>query len=682
MAQKHMTQKSAASSQVAQRKDVSPYLPMTRQECIDRGWLPENESDHDPAIHGLDFVLVSGDAYVDHPSFANAVIARLLEARGHRVAILPQPDWKSAEPFKVFGAPRIAWLISAGNLDSHLNHYTAHKKPRSDDQYSPGGRSGLRPDGATIVYSQRCREAFKGVPIIAGGVEVSMRRMAHVDYWHEKVKRSLILDARVDLAVYGMGEKALLGIIDRLQAGEKIEEIHDIPGTAYAIGKHGRPHFYPEKNWQQGTPWWEQTGDFTDSILELPSYDEIRGHDDASKERFARAQHLFHREQNPDSAPILVQRHGDHTLVVNRPMKALETDELDRVFSLPYNKEPHPSYGDETIPAHETVKFSINIMRGCFGGCTFCAITEHQGRAVSSRSEESVLQEVEDLNRLQGYKGVISDLGGPTANMYRMRCTRPEIEARCRRPSCVHPTICKLLGTDHGPVKQLMQKVRDSDGVKMVHVASGVRMDLANLDQEYIDDLAAHHVGGHLKVAPEHIDDDTLKLMKKPGMDTYLEFEERFQEASHKAGKEQYLVPYFLSSHPGCEQSAAVDIAEFLQARRLRPQQVQDFIPTPGTPATCMWWTGLDPTRMKEVFVENKMRNKRKQRAMLQWWKPENAPLVKELLQDTGRTDLIGNHEGALIPHDRIQKGSKGSPARKKPAGRSRIPGKGKSRGR
>ena len=639
------------------RGDLSPYLPVTRQECVDLGWLPAKGEPFDESNHGVDFVLISGDAYVDHPSFANAVIGRLLEARGHRVAILPQPNWKSVEPFRAFGEPRVAWLVSAGNLDSHLNHYTAHKKPRSDDQYSPAGRAGLRPDGATIVYSQRCREAYKNVPIIAGGVEVSMRRLAHVDYWHERVKRSLILDARIDIAVYGMGEKALVEIIDRLIAGEPVDSIRNVAGTAYSLGKYGRPHFYDEASWQSETPWWLQETQQQPEVIELPSFDEIRGEDEQSKSRFARAQHIFHREQNPDSAPILMQRHGDHTVVVNRPMKALESEELDALFALPYNKEPHPVYEGQKIPAHETVKFSINIMRGCFGGCTFCAITEHQGRAVSSRSEESILAEVEDLKRLDGYRGVISDLGGPTANMYEMKCSRPEIESRCRRPSCVHPTICKLLETNHGPVKQLMKKVRESDGVRMVHVASGVRMDLANRDQEYIDDLAAHHVGGHLKVAPEHIDKETLRLMKKPGMDTYLEFEDRFQEASERAGKEQYLVPYFVSSHPGCEQDAAVRIAEFLEARRLRPQQVQDFIPTPGTPATCMWWTGIDPTRMKPVFVETKMRNKRKQRAMLQWWKPENAPLVRELLRESGRTDLIGNHEGAIISAGDVRPG-------------------------
>ena len=650
-------------SSAARTSSEPQYLSMTVKECVEKGWLPAPGEADDPVRHGIDFVLVTGDAYVDHPSFANAVIGRLLEARGYRVAILAQPDWKSVEPFRKFGAPRIAWLVSAGNLDSHLNHYTAHKRPRSDDLYSPGGKAGLRPDGATIVYSQRCREAFRDVPIIAGGVEVSMRRMVHIDYWSEKVKRSLILDSRSDIAVYGMGEQALVTIVERLEKGEPIESIRDVPGTAYGIGKHGRPHFVEESTWQEGTPWWEQYQCKPEIAQELPSFDEIRGEDEHSKERFARAQHIFHREQNPDTAPILVQRHAEQTVIVNRPMKALSTAELDAIFALPYTKEPHPEYGGEKIPAHETVKFSINIMRGCFGGCTFCAITEHQGRAVSSRSEESVLEEVAALKQLDGYKGVISDLGGPTANMYRMQCTRPEIESRCRRPSCVHPTVCKLLGTDHGPVKKLMKKVRESDGVKMVHVASGVRMDLANLDQEYIDDLAAHHVGGHLKVAPEHIDEETLRLMKKPGMDTYIEFEKRFDEASDRAGKEQYLVPYFVSSHPGCEQDAAVQIAEFLEARHLKPQQVQDFIPTPGTPATCMWWTGIDPTRMKPVFVEKKMRNKRKQRAMLQWWKPENRLLVREMLRESGRDDLIGDHPGALVStHDRAGGAGKASP--------------------
>ena len=645
-------------------RPVSDFLPMTPDELRDRGWLPRAREEWDEARHGVDFVLVSGDAYVDHPSFANAVIGRLLEARGYRVAILAQPDWQSVEAFRAFGPPRIAWLVSAGNLDSLLNHYTAHKRPRSDDSYSPGGRAGMRPEYATVVYSQRCREAFKGVPIIAGGVEVSMRRLAHFDYWHEKVRRSLILDARADLVVYGMGERPLVDVLERFAAGTPIEEIRDVPGTAYAVGKRGRPHFFPAEEFDETSPWFEQSVELLErlrprtgrelrpgeAVLELPSYEEVKGEDEGSKERFARAQHIFHREHNPDRAPVLLQRHGDQTVVINPPAHPLSTEELDAVFSLPYNKAPHPSYGGERIPAFETVRFSINVMRGCFGGCTFCAITEHQGKRISSRSAESVKKEVEDLQRLDGYKGVISDLGGPTANMYRMRCSRPEIEARCRRPSCVHPTVCRLLETDHSPIKNLMREVREAEGVKKVLIASGVRMDLATLDPEYIEDLATHHVGGHLKVAPEHVDDETLYLMKKPGMDVYLDFEKQFEVASQKAGKEQYLVPYLMSSHPGCDMKGAVDVAEFLNARNLKPQQVQDFIPTPGTPATCMWWTGIDPHTMNRVHTTTKMRDKRKQKALLQHWKPENETLVREALVEAGRTDLIGDGKDALAP--------------------------------
>ncbi|MGA1201934.1 MAG: YgiQ family radical SAM protein [Planctomycetota bacterium] len=643
---------------------IAPFLPMTLDEVRQRGWLPGPGDPWREGEHGVDFVLVTGDAYVDHPSFANAVIGRLLEARGFRVAILAQPDWQSAEPFRIFGRPRVAWLVSAGNLDSLLNHYTAHKRPRSDDSYSPGGRAGRRPEYATVVYSQRCRQAYRDVPIIAGGVEVSMRRLAHFDYWHEKVRRSLILDARADLVVYGMGERPLVDVLERHARGTPIAEIRDVPGTAYAIGKHGRPHFFPEEEFAAGLPWYEQADSLLsrlrprpgtelrpgEGVLELPSYDEVRGVDDHSKERFARAQHIFHREHNPDRAPVLVQRHGEQTVVINPPAHPLTTEELDAVFALPYNKAPHPSYGGERIPAFETVQFSVNVMRGCFGGCTFCAITEHQGKRISSRSAESVKREVEDLQRLDGYKGVISDLGGPTANMYRMTCSRPEIEARCRRPSCVHPTVCRLLKTDHSPIKELMREVREAEGVKKVLIASGIRMDLATLDPDYIEELATHHVGGHLKVAPEHVDDETLQLMKKPGMDVYLDFEKQFKDASRKAGKEQYLVPYLMSSHPGCDMKSAVTMAEFLKARNLKPQQVQDFIPTPGTPATCMWWTGIDPHTMKRVHTTTRLRDKRKQKALLQAWKPENETLVREALVEAGRTDLIGGHSAALLP--------------------------------
>jgi uncharacterized radical SAM protein YgiQ len=622
------------------------FIPMTRDECVERGWLPADDQAFDDARHGVDFVFVTGDAYVDHPSFANAVIPRLLEREGFRVAILAQPRFVDASEFSRFGRPRLAWLVSSGNLDAMLNNYTAHKKPRSDDTYAPGGRGGLRPDYASVVYAQRCREAQKGVPVIVGGVEASMRRLAHYDYWSDKVRRSLVLDARADLLVYGMGETPLLEIVGRLQKGEPISSIKDVAGTCYYVGKKTLPHFITGVD-DNETPWFSRP--LPKGVLELPAFDDIKGDDPVSKERFARAQHLFHREQNPQSSPILFQRHGELTVVVNPPQSPMSTEELDRVFALPFNRVPHPVYGDETIPAYDMVKFSVNVMRGCFGGCTFCAITEHQGKKIQSRSEASVLAEVQEIKKTPGFTGVLSDLGGPTANMYRMTCSDPKAESVCRRPSCVHPSICKKLTTDHTPIKDLMKKVRETNGVKKVLVASGVRMDLANLDQGYIDELAAHHVGGHLKVAPEHVDADTLYLMKKPGVDVYLDFEKRFADASLRAGKEQYLVPYFVSSHPGCDLDGAIELGQFLRERNQRVRQAQDFIPTPGTPATCMWWTGIEPVSMQPVFVEHKMREKRKQKALMQHWMPENAPLVREALRDARRTDLIGTHRGALV---------------------------------
>ena len=627
---------------------VHSFLPVSAAEATARGWLPDADTPWDEARHGVDFVLVTGDAYVDHPSFANAVIGRLLEANGYRVALLPQPDWRSAEAFRAFGRPRVAWLVSAGNLDSMLNNYTAHKRPRSDDQYAAGGVGGQRPDYATVVYSQRCREAFRDVPIVAGGVEVSMRRVAHYDYWKDAIRRSMIIDARADLVVYGMGERPLLAVVRRLQQGEAIGAIRDVPGTAYAVGKRDRPHFASAV--PDGAAWEEH---LPDHVRMLPSYEEVCGDDLDSRKRFARASQVFHREHNPAHAAILVQKHGTQAVVINPPQPPLSTEELDAVFALPYRRLPHPSYGEKRIPAYDMVRFSINVMRGCFGGCTFCAITEHQGKAIQSRSHASVMAEVAAVAKLPGWTGVLSDLGGPTANMYRMTCGDPEVEKRCRRPSCVHPTVCKLLRTDHAPLKALMRDVREAAGVKKVLIASGVRMDLANLDPGYIDELAAHHVGGHLKVAPEHVDGDTLRLMKKPGLDVYVEFERRFRAASAKAGKEQYLVPYFVSSHPGCDTPGAVELAEFLRARNLRPRQVQDFIPTPGTPATCMWWSGIDPHTKQPVMVERKMRRKRAQKALMQYWKPENAPLIREALRDAGREDLIGWGQKALVPpHD------------------------------
>ncbi len=642
------------------------FLPATAAEARELGWLAaDGASDRVSGIPadadtGVDFVLVTGDAYVDHPSFANAVIGRLLEAEGYRVAVLSQPDWRDVDAFRIFGRPRIAWLVSAGNLDSMLNNYTAHKRPRTDDQYAPGAASGRRPDYATVVYAQRCRQAYRDVPIIAGGVELSMRRLAHYDYWQDRIKRSMLLDARVDLAVYGMGEKPLLEIVRRLRAGEPVHAIRDVAGTAYVIGKRGRPHFLPQAPSGRAAGTSDDGGSARDAavdwhrdlppgVLALPAFEDVCGDDPASKERFALAQHLFHREQNPARAPILIQQSGTQWVIVNPPQAPMSTAELDRVFDLPFTRRPHPMYGGARIPAYDTVKFSLNIMRGCFGGCTFCAITEHQGKTVQSRSRESVMREVAQMTQMDDFRGTISDLGGPTANMYRMRCSDPAVEAQCRRPSCVHPGVCKLLTTDHAPIKALMREVRAAKGVKNVLIASGVRMDLANLDQEYIDELAAHHVGGHLKVAPEHVDEETLYLMKKPGIDVYLDFERRFARASKRADKEQYLVPYFVSSHPGCDTKGAIGLAQFLKERNLRPRQVQDFIPTPATPATCMWWTGIEPQSMRRVWVERKMRRKRAQKALMQYWMPENADLIREALRASGRDDLIGYGREALV---------------------------------
>lgn len=648
------------------------FLPVSVDECVALGWLPRAGQAFDEERHGVDFVFVSGDAYVDHPSFANAVIPRLLESRGFRVVILAQPSWRDASAFRVFGKPRIAWLVSAGNLDSMLDNYTANKRLRSDDSYAAGGQGGLRPDYATVVYAQRCREAHKGAPVIIGGVEASMRRLAHYDYWSDQVRRSVVLDARADLLVYGMGERPLLAVVERLHGGERIEHIRDVAGTAYAVGRKTPPHFVAPGGHDEERPWWTRPPPA--GVVALPSYDEVRGDDPASKRRFALAQGTFHREQNPDSSPMLFQRHGDWTVVVNPPQQPLSTAELDALWELPFQRAPHPSYGGRPVPAFEMVKASITIMRGCFGGCTFCAITEHQGKRVQSRSEASVLREVAALTTGSDYTGVLSDLGGPTANMYRMGCKSPAAERVCRRPSCVQPTICTHLATDQAPLIQLMRKVRSAPGVKKVLVASGVRMDLAVRDQRYLDELAAHHVGGHLKVAPEHVDATTLSLMNKPGIDVLLEFAERFARASERAGKEQYLVPYFVSSHPGCDVDGAIALAQFLKQRKLRPQQVQDFIPTPSTPATCMWWTGIDPSTMREVFVEKKQRGKRKQRALLQYWLPDNAPLVREALREAGRADLIGHGPDALVPGwDRVGAGAPPAhPARRRHARRPR----------
>jgi uncharacterized radical SAM protein YgiQ len=575
----------------------------------------------------VDVVLVSGDAYVDHPSFANGLIARLLEAAGFRVAVLAQPDWATCEPWRQFGRPRLFFGISAGNMDSMINHYTANRKVRNDDAYSPNGEIGRRPDRATLAYCQRSREAFPGVPVVAGGVEASLRRIAHYDYWSDTVRRSILMDSKADLVVFGMGERTVLEIARGLDAGQTAKELRGLRGVAYRLGASEPPPAGAD-------------------TLELPPYEAVA----ADPLAFCEMTRISHLETNPHNARRLVQRHGREAVVVNPPALPLEQDEMDQVYGLPFTRRPHPSYGTARIPAFEVVETSVQIMRGCFGGCTFCSITAHEGRIIQSRSPESVITEIKLLASQPGFKGTVSDIGGPTANMYQMRCTRPEVEAKCRRLSCVHPTVCKLLGTDHGPLKNLMREARTVEGVKRVLVASGVRMDLARRDPEYLEELAAHHVGGHLKVAPEHTDPEVLDLMKKPSADDYVEFDKAFQAASRRVGKKQYTVPYFIASHPGSGVEQMIDLAVFLKRNSYKPDQVQDFIPSPFDIAACMYHTGLDPMTKKPVTVTKGLRDRRMQRALLQFFKPANYFEVRRALEQAGRHDLIGSGCDCLIP--------------------------------
>jgi uncharacterized radical SAM protein YgiQ len=601
--------------------DPTLFLPTTPAEVAARGW------------DSIDVLFVTGDAYVDHPSFAMALLGRTLAAEGFRVAILAQPAWDSAAAFAAFGRPRLCFAVSAGNMDSMINHYTANKKRRNDDAYSPGGRIGLRPDRATNVYAQRCREACPGVPVVIGGVEASLRRIAHFDYWSETVRPSVLVTSKADLLGFGMGEHVLVAICRRLAAGRSIAECRDLRGVAYLLGaREALPaHRFDDAACDNQT-------------VELPSSEQVG----ADKAAFAQMTRMLHHETNPKNGRRLVQKHGDRLLVVNPPALALDEAAMDRIYDLPYTRKPHPSYR-EPIPAHAMIVDSVTTMRGCFGGCTFCSITMHQGRAIQSRSQASIVREVERMAADPEFRGHVSDVGGPTANMYQMRCSRPEIEARCRRLSCVHPTVCKLLGTSHEPTKQLLRKVRAVPGVKSVRVASGIRMDLARLDDEYIDEMARHHTGGQLKVAPEHTSEKVLALMKKPATATFEEFALKFAAASKRAGKEQYLIPYFIASHPGSGPAEMIELAVFLKQRGYRPRQVQDFIPAPMDIATCMYWTGLDPLTMQPVETVRKLRDREVQRALMQFFKPENWFTVHRALVEAGRKDLIGDGPSCLI---------------------------------
>jgi uncharacterized radical SAM protein YgiQ len=617
------------------KKHEHAFLPTTRADVRARGW------------DELDVILVSGDAYVDHPAFAPALIGRFLEGRGFRVGILAQPDWRSPEPFRALGRPRLFFGVTAGNLDSMLNRLTAQKKNRREDQYSPGGRTGLRPDRATVVYAQRCREAYPDAAIVLGGIEASLRRIAHYDYWSDTVRRSALIDAKADLLVFGMGERPVWEIARRLAAGERIDELRDVRGTCYIASRAEAAmcEALDSEDVRDGRP------------VVLPSYEEVA----ADRRKYAWAARLFHYETNPFNARPLFQRHGDRGVYYNPPAFPLEdgagedgryngdTVAMDELYDLPFNRVPHPMYA-EPIPAYETVKHSVVIMRGCFGGCTFCSITEHEGRVIQNRSADSVLKEIRALRRLDDFRGVVSDLGGPTANMYKMRCKSSAIESACRRLSCVHPGVCDNLETDHGPLVAVMRSARAVDGVKKVFIASGVRYDLAQLSPEYVAELAAHHVGGQLSTAPEHASPRVLDKMKKPGIESYERFERMFRCASDDAGKEQYDIPYFISGHPGSTLADMVELAVWLKKNGRRPRQVQDFIPTPMSLAATMYHTGIDPLAMEPVYTARGLREKRLQKALLLYWSREEWPLVREALRRAGRGDLIGYGADCLVP--------------------------------
>jgi uncharacterized radical SAM protein YgiQ len=660
---------------------AAPLSPTTAAEMKARGW------------DCVDVVFVTGDAYVDHPSFAMAILARTLEAAGFRVGMLAQPDWHSCEPWRTFGRPRLFFAISAGNMDSLINHYTANKKVRNDDAYSPGGRIGLRPDRATLPYCHRAREAYPGVPVIAGGVEASLRRLAHYDYWSDTVRRSILLDCKADLLVYGMGEHPIVEIARRLAAGAAVRDLRNLRGVACVLGARETPP--PER--VQSLAWRPDTGPVgpispigpnrpiptaaSAAVCLLPSFEQVSG----DRMAFVEATRLIHVNTNPHNAKTLVQYHDRQAVVVNPPTLPLSEEEMDRVYDLPYTRRPHPMY-TEPIPAFEMIKDSVTIMRGCFGGCTFCSITAHQGRIMQSRSQDSVLGELRKMAADPEFKGVVSDVGGPTANMYQMRCSRPEVEARCKRLSCVHPSICKLLGTDHGPLIELLRRARTEPGIRKVLVASGIRMDLAQLSPEYLRELAAHHVGGQLKVAPEHTDSHVLALMKKPENDNFESFARKFKRASSEAGKpKQFLIPYYIASHPGSDLHAMIDLAVFLKRNGYRPDQVQDFIPAPFDIATCMYYTGIDPFTKEQVYVARHLRDRKLQRALMQFFKPENYFEVRKALEEAARTDLIGGGCDALIPAHPPKEALKARMERANEAVRGdhvhTVPGVGKSKG-
>jgi uncharacterized radical SAM protein YgiQ len=668
------------------------FLPTTRAEMDALGW------------DRCDIIIVTGDAYVDHPSFGMAIIGRLLEAQGFKVGIIAQPDWHGTADFEALGAPRLFFGVTGGNMDSMVNRYTSERRVRSDDAYTPGGQGGKRPDRCVIVYSQRVRECYKNIPIVIGGIEASLRRIAHFDYWSEHVRRSVLVDSKADLLVYGNAERQIGAIAQRLDEGQDISGITDLRGTAYL--RRGMPAGWVEIDSSEldapgplnppidpyageedrraasapaaaaaaptaalaAAPAAAPAAALAEkvvkfyrkvpnsqrerSVIRLPSFEQVS----ADAVLYAHASRILHLESNPGNARALVQRHGTQELWLNPPPIPLATSDMDAIYELPYARRPHPSYGTAKIPAYHMIRFSIAIQRGCFGGCTFCSITEHEGRIIQSRSEDSVIREIETIrDKVAGFTGVISDLGGPTANMYRLHCKSAAIESACRRPSCVFPGVCPNLNTDHAPLINLYRRARALKGIKKVLIASGVRYDLAIESPEYVRELAIHHTGGYLKIAPEAIGDGPLSKMMKPGVGAYYKFKELFDKYSKEAGKEQYLIPYFIAAHPGTRDQDMLELALWLKKNGFRADQVQAFLPSPMATATAMYHSGKNPLRRitrasEEVVIPKGIKVRRLHKAFLRYHDPENWPVLREALKRMGRADLIGNGRHHLIP--------------------------------
>ncbi len=664
----------------AKRFGPAPILPMSRAEMDALGW------------DSCDIILVTGDAYIDHPSFGMALVGRLLEAQGFRVGIIAQPDWQNANAFKVLGKPNLYFGVTAGNMDSMVNRYTADRKIRSDDAYTPDAAPNKRPDRAVLVYSQRCREAYSDVPLVIGSIEASLRRIAHYDYWSDKVRRSILVDSKADILLYGNAERALVELTHRLAKGEKVAHIQDIRGTAFlrkkipegwseiestrldrpgTVDKHIDPYEMKmgkadascatddskaKLDLPDGTKAIEivrkPKADRATQVVRLPSFEEVAN----NPVLYAHASRVLHLEANPGNARALVQCHGDREVWLNPPPIPLTTKEMDYVYDMPYARKPHPAYKNAKIPAWEMIRFSVNIMRGCFGGCTFCSITEHEGRIIQSRSEGSILKEVEEIrDKVEGFTGVISDLGGPTANMYRIACKSESIEKNCRKLSCVYPGICENLQTDHSALIQLYRKARAIKGVKKILIGSGVRYDLAVKSPEYVKELVQHHVGGYLKIAPEHSEENVLSKMMKPGMDAYDDFKAMFEKFSAEAGKKQYLIPYFIAAHPGTTDEDMLNLALWLKKYDFKLDQVQTFTPTPMAMATAMYHSGKNPLRKVTADSESvpipKAGNVRKlHKAFIRYHDPNNWPMLREALVRMGRADLIGSGKHCLIP--------------------------------